>query len=83
MLIEIPSITYGAHDAHALLSLEAARDAARTNYFQHSDPGGLLPAQKKAWNLEHFALQLLVQAAQIRLDAEVKMHELLMAEKSA
>lgn len=63
--------------ATEILALQHLRDEARTNYFAHIDPGGLTPAQKQAWAYEHFALQLILQAAQLRLDAEAEMQLLL------
>lgn len=58
-------------------SLTCERDYARKKFFAHSHPGNLTPAQYLAWQLEHDALRFLLRAAQIRLDAEIEMHDLL------
>jgi hypothetical protein len=58
-------------------ALTSERDLARQKFFAHHNPGNLTPAQFKAWELEHHALKELLEAAQIRLDAEVEMHDLL------
>lgn len=64
-------------------ALQHQRDEARSNYFAHVDPGGLTPPQKQAWDYDHFALQLILQAAQLRLDAEAEMQALLQNECAA
>lgn len=66
-----------------ILLLSARRDEAREHYFAHRDPGGLTPAAKEAFNLEHFAYQLFLAAAQTRLDAAVELHGLLMLTEAA
>lgn len=63
--------------ARSLLELEQSRDDARGHYFAHSDPGGLTPATKHAFELDHFALQLILAAAQKRLDAGFEMSNLM------
>ncbi|HEY4355996.1 MAG TPA: hypothetical protein VGN16_09635 [Acidobacteriaceae bacterium] len=68
---------------YAVSQLRSMRDEARHKYFLHADPGGLTVAEKKAWDFEHFALQLILQAAQVRLAAEEEMVALLKAEKAA
>lgn len=62
--------------------LVLARDAAALNWFTHYDPGGLRPAEKKAWKLEDRALFLLLRAAQTRLNAELNIKNLLRYEES-
>lgn len=78
MVIEIRS-----SPSRNLLALEHQRDDARENYFAHIDPGGLTPAEKRAWEYDQFALQLLLGAAQMRLDAEEKLQLLLKSEVAA
>ena len=58
-------------------ALTKARDRARENFFTHINPGNLTPAQLQAWELENTAFRDLLVAAQIRLDAEIEMHDLL------
>lgn len=78
MLIAIPD----PHtDRIPILKLMLAEK--RECYFAHNDPGGLSDAQKKAWDFEHFALQLLLQAAQTRLAGEEELAQLLNTEDAA
>lgn len=79
MLITLPD----ADRYYAVTQLRSMRDDARKSYFEHADPGGLTPPEKKAWDFEHFALQLILQAAQVRLEAEEEMTRLLAAERAA
>lgn len=67
----------------SLIELKVQHADARANYFAHTDLGGLTPAQQKAWNFEHFALQLLLQSAHVRLAAEEEMQALMQAEAAA
>lgn len=67
----------------AITYLTDVRDDARTRYFTHVDPGGLTPAEKRAWDFENFAYLLLLQAAQIKLDAEIELQRLLDLEMAA
>jgi hypothetical protein len=61
-------------------ALENMRNEARQNYFSHCYPGGFTAAEMEAWSLEHSALLLRLQAAQIRLTAELELQTLLSAE---
>lgn len=75
MLISLPN-----NETNDISELETARNEARRLYFAYRDLGGLKPAQKKAYELERFALQLWLEAAEIRLQAESEMQRLLTAE---
>lgn len=80
----IPAMSDGATiHSFAITFLETERDERRERYFSHTNPGGLTPPHQKAWEFEHFALQLLLEAAQMRLDAETEMDRLLRAERAA
>jgi hypothetical protein len=74
-------MTDGATHTHAFLT--RCRDDTRAAYFAHTDPGGLTPAQKEAWQLENMGLLLLLHAAQKRLDAEFEILCLLNVERAA
>lgn len=56
------------------------RDKRATDYALHRDPGGLTRAEIEAWHLENRAHLLFLQAAQIRLDAELELRELMRAD---
>lgn len=60
-----------------LLRLTGARNKARWEYFNYSDPGNLTPPQKRAFKYRSMALLLQLEAAQIELDAEAEIQELL------
>lgn len=62
---------------HIIDVLTNDRDRARQSFFAHSNPGNLTPAGSRAWQIEHNALRDLLRAAQIRLDAETEMQQLL------
>lgn len=63
-----------------IVLLEAARNHAWVFYAEDCSPGGLTAIGERAWNMEHFARQLLFEAAQLRLDEEIQLHTLLAAE---
>lgn len=75
MLISLPDCS-----TKNLAALFAKREAAAQVYFAHAIPGNLTPAEKKAFHLENFALQLMLEAAQTRFAAELEMQELLEVE---
>lgn len=74
MLVAINSHYTPTSDIETLTRL---RDEARANYFNHSDPGGLTDAEELAWRWDHFALQLIMTAAQKRLDAEIALRAMI------
>ena len=81
MLITIPDF---AHDNNvSLLALESERDQARNYYFAHIQPDSMNNAQLKAWKYEHFALQLIMAAAQVRLDGESETRALIKVGETA
>jgi hypothetical protein len=59
------------------------RDKARARYFAHVDPGGLTASEQNAFAYEHLALELLLKAAQCRLDTEIELQRGLEAERAA
>lgn len=69
-----------ADDTPNLSDLIDARDGARATFFAHRNPGNLTPPQKLAFKARNMALLLLLEAAQIELDAELQMHALMALE---
>jgi hypothetical protein len=63
-----------------LFRLRQRRDEARDHFFLHRNPGNLTPAENTAFAMEAEAYELLLRAAQIRLDAEEELQRLLAAE---
>lgn len=76
-------ITVPDQPSKKLSALRQQAQEAFGKYFKHSDPGGMTPNEKLAWRHEHFALQLLMEAAHLRLHAEEEMLALLTAEAHA
>ena len=66
--------------ADDIQTLFAHRDAAKAQFFAHCDPGNLTPSQKTAYQFRDMALLLLLKAAQIELDAELELRDLIRAE---
>lgn len=80
--INIPqfSITSTQFGPNKLVLLIANRDQRAAEFAAHIDPGGLTPSEKYAFELDDHALQLRLQAAQIRLEAEEELLRLLQHE---
>lgn len=78
MLINVPE---RSASTPALPVLKREARMAYENFFRHSNPGGLTPAQEAAWHLEHHALQMLMHAADLSLKAEEDMCRLLSKER--
>lgn len=62
--------------------LTFTRDEARDQYFAFHNPGNLTPAQKHAFQFREMAYLLLLNAAQMELDAEMKLRALLSQENA-
>jgi len=59
------------------LRLVSELDAARKRYFAHIHPGNLTDIELHSWEHEEEGLFMLMQAAQMRVDAEEKVQKLL------
>lgn len=59
------------------------RRAAWARYVAHENPGGLTPADERAWHNEHIAFMLLLEAAHIRWEAESSLQTLIENELKA